>query len=123
MKIERFEDIRAWQMAKDLAIAVYKTSETGPFAKDFALRDQIRRAAISVMSNVAEGFERSSDKEFQRFLFIAKGSAGEQRSQLFLATDLQYITVNEFENLKIQAEEVSKTLSAFITYLYGDRRL
>jgi four helix bundle protein len=72
---------------------VYKISETGLFAKDFALRDQIRKAAISVMSNVAEGFERSSDKEFQRFLFIAKGSAGELRSQLFLAIDLHYITV------------------------------
>jgi len=95
----------------------------GLFAKDFALHDQIRRAAISVMSNIAEGFERSSDKELQRFLFMAKGSAGEIRSQLFLAVDLQYITVYEFECLRSQAEEVSKTLSAFITYLYGDRTL
>jgi four helix bundle protein len=87
-KIKRFEDIKAWQAARELVSAVYRVSGKGKFEKDFGLRDQIRRAAVSVMSNIAEGFERCSDKEFNRFLYIAKGSAGEVRSHLFVALDL-----------------------------------
>ncbi len=82
--IERFEDIKAWQAARDLVSAVYRVSGRGKFEKDFGLRDQIRRASVSAMSNIAEGFERCSDREFHRFLYIAKGSAGEVRSQLFV---------------------------------------
>ena len=89
----------------------------GKFEKDFGLRDQIRRASVSVMSNIAEGFERSADREFRRFLYIAKGSAGEVRSQLFVALDLEYLTSDEFSDLRLKAEEVAKTLSGFITYL------
>jgi four helix bundle protein len=118
-KIERFEEIKAWQLAKDLVTTVYRSSENGRFAKDYSLRDQIRRAAVSVMSNIAEGFERGSDKDFQRFLYMAKGSAGEVRSHLFVANELGYLTVEEFSVLRDKAEDVSRSLSGFITYLDG----
>lgn len=119
-KIERFEEIKAWQLAKDLVTTVYRSSENGRFAQDYSLRDQIRRAAVSVMSNIAEGFERGTDKDFQRFLYMAKGSAGEVRSHLFVANELGYLTVEEFSVLRGKAEDVSKSLSGFITYLYGE---
>ena len=115
--IERFEDIKAWQAARDLVAVVYRVSGRGKFEKDFGLRDQIRRASVSMMSNIAEGFERGSDKEFCRFLYIAKGSAGEVRSHLFVASDLGYLTSDEFDDLRARAEEVAKALSGFITYL------
>jgi four helix bundle protein len=115
--IERFEDIKAWQAARELVSAVYRVSGRGKFEKDFGLRDQIQRASVSVMANIAEGFERGSDKEFHRFLYIAKGSAGEVRSHLFVALDLGYISDEEFSDLRAKSEEVSKSLSGFITYL------
>ena len=115
--IERFEDIKAWQAARELVSAVYLVSGKGKFEKDFGLRDQIQRASVSVMANIAEGFERGSDKEFHRFLYIAKGSAGEVRSHLFVALDLGYVTSDEFDNLRAKAEDVAKTISGFITYL------
>ena len=115
--IERFEDIKAWQAARDLVSAIYRVTAQGQFAKDFGVRDQVRRASVSVMSNIAEGFERSSDREFRRFLYIAKGSAGEVRSQLFVALDLGYVTPDEFDDLRAKAEDVAKALSGFITYL------
>lgn len=115
--IERFEDIKAWQEARELVSAVYRVSGRGKFEKDFGLRDQIQRASVSVMANIAEGFERSSDREFHRFLYIAKGSAGEVRSHLFVALDLGYVTSDEFDNLRAKAEDVAKTISGFITYL------
>lgn len=118
-KIERFEEIKAWQQAKELVLTVYQASENGQFSKDYSLRDQIRRAAVSVMSNIAEGFERGSDKDFQRFLYMAKGSAGEVRSHLFVAKELGYLTPDEFGILRSKSEDVSKSLSGFITYLYG----
>ena len=105
-KIERFEEIRAWQMAKDLVAEIYCASGKGDFARDFALRDHIRRATITVMANNAEGIDRSSDKEFQRFLYKAKGSAGELRSHLVVARELAYITTDEFVALRVKAEEV-----------------
>ena len=115
--VERFEDIKAWQAARELVSAVYRVSGRGKFEKDFGLRDQIQRASVSVMANIAEGFERGSDKEFHRFLYIAKGSAGEVRSHLFVALDLGYVTSDEFDNLRAKAEDVAKTISGFITYL------
>ncbi|MGQ0695880.1 MAG: four helix bundle protein [Nitrospiraceae bacterium] len=117
VKIEKFEDIKAWQTARDLISAVYRVSGKGKFGKDFGLRDQIRRASVSIMSNIAEGFERCSDKEFHRFLYIVKGSAGEVRSHLFVALDLGYVTTDEFHDLRSRAEEASKALSGFISYL------
>jgi four helix bundle protein len=115
--IERFEDIKAWQEARDLVSAGYRVSGRGKFEKDFGLRDQIRRASVSVMSNIVEGFERCSDRELHRFLYIAKSSAGEVRGQLFVALDLECLKSDEFSDLRLKAEEVAKALSGFITYM------
>jgi len=104
-------------MAKDLVLTVYRMTGKGRFVHDFGLRDQIQRAAVSAMSNIAEGFERGSRAELCRFLRIAKGSCGEVRSQLYVAHELGYIDQQEFASAKIQAEDVSKALSGFITYL------
>lgn len=104
-------------MAKDLVTAVYGFSGDGKFSQDFGLRDQIRRAAVSVMSNIAEGFERGSKNEFARFLRIAKESCGEVRSQLYVAFELGYVNHREFSMVKTKAEDLSKALSGFIAYL------
>lgn len=90
-KIERFEDIEAWKKARELRKAIYKVSRTGEFAQDFALRNQIRRAAQSTTSNIAEGFERGGNREFIQFLSDAKGSSGEVRDQLYTAIDENYV--------------------------------
>ena len=96
---------------------MYRVSRRGKFEKDFGLRDQIQRASVSVMANIAEGFERSSDRDFHRFLYIAKGSVGEVRSHLFVALDLGYVTSDEFDDLRAKAEDVAKAFSGFIMYL------
>lgn len=116
-RIERFEEIKAWGMAKELVVTVYQITGKGKFLQDFGLRDQIRRASISAMSNIAEGFERGSKAEFSRFLKIAKGSCGEVRSQLYVAEALKYIDQHQFISAKVQAEDLSKALSGFISYL------
>jgi four helix bundle protein len=113
-KIERFEDLEAWKLARSFANLIYKASD---FARDFALRDQIRRASISVVSNIAEGFERDGDKEFIQFLFMAKGSCGEVRSQLYLAVDRSYISQEQFSDLTSKAIELSRVMSGLIKYL------
>lgn len=116
-KIERFEDIEVWQKARGLSKAIYAVTGDGAFARDFGLSDQIRRAAVSVMSNIAEGFERGSNKEFIQFLYIAKGSAGEVRAQLYVALDQGYIDQNGFNSLKRDVSEISRMISGLITYL------
>jgi four helix bundle protein len=116
-KINTFEDIQAWQKARELTRAVYKVSSADSFNKDFGLKDQIRRASVSVLSNIAEGFERNGSKEFLHFLSIAKGSAGEIRAQLYVAFDLEYISKTEFDDLSKLATETSKMISGFMTYL------
>ena len=90
-RIERFEDFIAWQKARALAARIYRVSDEGKFAKDFGLKDQIRRAAVSIMSNIAEGFERGRSAEFHQFLSIAKASCAELRSQLYVALDAGYL--------------------------------
>jgi four helix bundle protein len=120
-KIERFEDIKSWQLARDLVQKVYAITRSGEFSRDFGLSDQIRRAAVSVMSNIAEGFERNSTKEFVQFLYIARGSAGEVRSQLYVALDLGYVTETAFGELLMKAEETSKAIFGFIKYLRSSR--
>lgn len=112
-----FEEIDAWKLARNLSLKVYKLSAAQPFFNDYALRDQVRRAAISISSNIAEGFEREGNKEFVQFLSIAKASTAEVRSQLYLALDLGYISNEEFEQLKLEALNVGKTLSGLIKYL------
>jgi four helix bundle protein len=114
MRIERFEDIIAWQKAKELAVSVYSIFLE---SRDFGFRDQIQRASVSVMNNIAEGFERKSNKEFKQYLYIAKGSCGEVRSMLYLAKELNKISEHDFENLFQKSEEISKMLSGFIKTL------
>ena len=109
-KIEKFEDLVAWQKARELTRKIYSLTSGGQFAKDFGLRDQIRRAAVSVMSNISEGFERGSAKEFHQFLVIAKASYAEVRSQLYVALDAGYIDETIFQELNQQAIEVSRII-------------
>jgi four helix bundle protein len=115
--VERFEELEVWQAARDVVNAVYKASSNGAFARDYALRDQIRRAAVSIPSNIAEGFSRHSNKEFIQFLFIAKGSTAEVQSQLYTALDQDYISQETFDNIYETLEVVAKQLSRLITYL------
>ncbi|MSU57194.1 MAG: four helix bundle protein [Pedosphaera sp.] len=116
-KIEKFEDIVAWQKARVLTKDIYTASKIGGFARDFGLRDQIQRASVSTMSNIAEGFERGGDKEFIQFLSHAKGSSGEVRSQLYVALDQGYIAPAGFDELSGQATEVSRLIAGFMSYL------
>ncbi len=95
--IERFEDIEAWKKARELTKVVYQLTSIGEFARDYGLRDQMRRAAVSILSNIAEGFERDGTREFQQFLAVAKGSAGEVRAQLYVALDAGFLTQEDFE--------------------------
>ncbi len=97
-KVEKFEDLIAWQKAHTLAISIYQLTSKEPFSRDFGLKDQIQRAAVSVLSNIAEGFERYSRPEFRQFLSIARGSVAEVRSQLHIARSLNYISEQEFSN-------------------------
>ena len=112
-----FEEINAWQRARDLTRRIYQISSEGHFARDYGLRDQMRRACISIMSNIAEGHERSGTKEFVQFLSVAKGSVGEVRSQLYIALDQEYISVATFEQLSGEAMEISRMLSGLMKYL------
>jgi len=116
-RIECFGDIEAWQDARILVKNIYEATAQGRFARDFGLRDQIQRAAISAMSNIAEGFERGSNKDFVRFLYMAKGSAGEVRSQLYAAMDLNYLEEQKANELIHLAQVISRRISAFIKYL------
>jgi four helix bundle protein len=114
---ERFEDLQVWQAARTLVREIYLCTQSGSFAKDLGLKTQIQRAAVSIMSNIAEGFERSGNKEFSHFLYLAKGSAGEVRSQLYIAFDLGYLDQKTFGFLNDAALSISKQLSGFIKYL------
>jgi four helix bundle protein len=109
-RIERFEDFIAWQKARKLTADIYRVTSEGSFARDFGLKDQIRRAAVSSMSNLAEGFERGRPAEFHQFLSIAKASCAELRAQLYVALDVGYISLPTFERLMAQATEVGQIL-------------
>lgn len=112
--MEKFEDIIAWQKAKLLTIDIYKTFKT---YKDYGFRDQVQRASVFIMNNIAEGFERKSDKEFSRFLFIAKGSCGEVRSMIHLAYELDYMSKENSRKYYDLSVEISKLISGFIKTL------
>ena len=114
MKITKFEDIKGWIKAKELTLLIYKIFKS---SNDFSFRDQIQRASISIMNNIAEGFERQTDKEFKQFLYIAKGSAAEVRSMLYVAIELNMINETEFKRLHDLASETSKILSGLIKTL------
>jgi four helix bundle protein len=115
--ITRFEDIKAWKTARQLTNLVYEFSGQGKFARDYGLRDQIRRASVSVMSNIAEGFESQTQALFVTFLGRAKASAGEVRSQLYIALDQEYINKSQFDKAFDLADKCSRQIYRFMEYL------
>ena len=117
MAIERFEDIEAWQAARNLTQGIYRTTGGPSFSKDFGLRDQVQRAAVSVMANISEGFDANSDDEFIHFLRYALRSATEVQSHLYVAADQGYISGEDFTQLYDQATEAKKLIAGFIRYL------
>ena len=115
--IARFEEIEAWQTARLLTREVYLVSGSGVFAKDFGLRDQMRRAAVSVLSNIAEGYESRTQALFINYLGQAKGSAGEVRAQLYVALDVGYLNSDQFTTLSDLADKASRQIARFMDYL------
>ena len=120
---EKFEDIAAWQSGRSLARDLYAVTRSGAFARDFGLRDQIQRAAISISSNIAEGFDRRGNREFIKFLWIAKGSAAEVASQLYNAKDLEYITEEQFQSLYGSAKKICAMIHNLIVSIPNPDRL
>lgn len=111
-KVEKFEDLIVWQKAHELAVGIYGLTSREPFCRDFGLRDQIQRSAVSVMSNIAEGFERYSRPEFRQFLSVARGSVAEVRSQLYLARSLQYVDEEDFDRIYSLCKDISNLTGA-----------
>lgn len=119
MKYSRFEELPVWQEARKLTSDVYAVTSKGAFSKDFRLKDQIRDSSTSIMSNIAEGFENQTPKQFIRYLYIAKGSSGEFRSQLYVALDAGYLSTEIMTDFKTRAESISRQCSGLIDYLSG----
>lgn len=117
MPIQRFEEMKVWQDSRKLSQQIYSITKSKDFIRDFGLRDQIQRASVSVMSNIAEGYERDSNRELIRFLNYSKGSVGEIRSLLYVAFDQEYITKDQFIELKDAATVISIQVANFIKYL------
>lgn len=115
--IKYFEEIEAWQIARELTKAVYAVVQSSSFSHDFGLRDQIRRASVSIMANIAEGFERDGNKEFVQYLSQAKGSSAEVRSHLYVALDARYIDQQTFDTLSNLTVRIGKALACFIKHL------
>ena len=117
MQIKNFEDLEIWKEARRLTQEIYQLTREARFSKDFGLRDQIRRAAISIMSNIAEGFERGGNQEFIQFLYVAKGSCGEVRSQLYVALDQEYVDQRVADNLLMILKRLSVMIKHLIDHL------
>jgi four helix bundle protein len=117
MKITRFEDLECWQEAREVVNRVYRVCGVEAFNRDYSLIDQIRRASVSAMANIAEGFSRRGNREFIQFLFVAKSSAAELQSHLYVALDREYITKQQFEELYSETDKIQRQLSNFIKYL------
>ena len=115
--IEKFEDIEAWQMAREITREIYEITSIGKFSQDYVLRDQIRRAVVSISSNIAEGFERDGNRELINFLSIAKGSCGEVRSQLYLAKDQDYFSNEKFIQMSEKLLRINRAIAGFMKYL------
>jgi len=120
--IKRFEDIQAWQEARKLTAMIYELSSGEKFGKDFGLRDQIRRAAVSAMANIVEGFGRRTKKEFSHFLNVAHGSVLEAQSHLYVALDLGYIDEKKFKKVYEQSHRTSRLIGGFINYLHPQEK-
>lgn len=121
MKILKFEDLEIWKLSLKLTKMIYDITFKDKFSKDFGLRDQIRRAVISISSNIVEGFEKSNNNEFIRYLKIAKGSVGEVRNQLYISLSIGYINVNEFNELNRSFIELANQIGKLINYLNKTR--
>ena len=117
MKVNSFEDLQVWKDSRILVKSIYQLTSDGKFSKDFGLREQIQRASVSIMNNIAEGFERNNNKEYIKFLGYSKGSAGEVRSMLYVATDLGYISQASFNTHYQMAINIITQISNFIKYL------
>ena len=122
MKITRFEELGIWKLSLKITKEIYDLTSKKEFSKDFGLRDQIRRAIISVSSNIVEGFEKNNNNEFIRFLKMSKGSIGEVRNQLHIALAVKYITQIEFDHIYEETETLSKQIGGFIVYLETKRK-
>ena len=122
MKINKFEDLNIWKLSLKITKEIYDITSKKDFSRDFGLRDQIRRAIISVSSNIVEGFEKNNNNEFIRFLKIAKGSAGETRNQLYIALSVNYMTKQEFQRINKDLENLAKQIGGFIVYLERQRK-
>lgn len=120
--VDKFEDLEAWRKARELVRGVYAATAEKSFARDFALRDQMRRAAVSAMSNIAEGFDRKGNREFIHFLSIAKGSAAEVKSQLYVALDAGHIDDDAFETLRGLTDDTSRLIGGLMRYLSRSER-
>jgi four helix bundle protein len=116
-KIERFEDLPIWQKAADISLRTYKVAEKGKLKYDFSMKDQIKKAAFSISSNIAEGFEYGNNNDFIRFLRYAKGSAGELRSQVYILHNMELIEKPDYLQLNEQLIDISKQISGFMKYL------
>ena len=114
MGAEGYRNLRVWRAAKEVAVAVYHRTATGPLARDFGLRDQLRRAAVSIPSNIAEGDERGTNKDSVRFLYMAKGSLAELRTQLEIARDIGALAPSDYESLEAACAEVGRMLGSLI---------
>lgn len=120
-KIEKFEDLIAWQKARGLTKHIYTITKSGEFSKDYGLKEQIRKASVSIMSNIAEGFERGGRSEFHQFLVIAKRSCAELGSQLYVALDADYINAEVFQNLYLLALEASRLIGGLRAAVYRQK--
>ncbi|MBT4937435.1 four helix bundle protein [Candidatus Peregrinibacteria bacterium] len=117
MAITRFEEILSWKKARELTVIIYELTKKEKFSKDYGLKDQIQRASVSIMSNIAEGFDRQTKKEFIQFLYISLGSNSELRTQLYIAIDLKYITEEDFNKSYSLSIEIAKLIFKFIKHL------
>jgi four helix bundle protein len=122
MKIQRFEDLKIWKLSLKITKDIYDLTNKKEFSKDFSLKDQIRRAIISISSNIVEGFEKNNNNEFIRFLKIAKGSVGEVRNQLYIALAVNYISEQEFDKINKELEDLASQIGGFIVYLENKRK-
>ncbi|MEX0802822.1 MAG: four helix bundle protein [Candidatus Binatia bacterium] len=117
MQVKNFEDLEIWKDARALTRGIYQLTRDSRFSKDFGLRDQIRRAAVSIMSNIAEGFERGGNQEFVQFLYVSKASCGEVRSQLYIALDQSYVAPEDCDDASKTFRRLSIMISNLIDYL------
>lgn len=123
MKIEKFEDLEIWKLSLKVVESIYKLVSKESFKRDFGIKDQLTRAAVSINSNIAEGFEKNNNNEFVRYLKISKGSTGELKSQLLVCKKINYIDETEYKNIESNIESLRNQLARFINYLEKNKKI